>query len=236
MSIYQNEDLPGYFPLLAAGLGTAYIWGGRVADAVPLLTQAIEQTMATEMVRYQGWCQRSLGEAWMVAGRLEEAHALAGASAGARPCARRTWPPSGRLVPPRRHCDAARAPGVRAAEDSLIDRPSLVAEELGMRPLQAHCHRGLGALYATIGQRERAHTRVVRAAIAMYKSMAMMFWLPHTEAALAQVEKAITCGERVGKACRVTLHPIMLPHQAPLPIQPNRIDVQVCFWESRRPV
>jgi len=24
-----------------------------------------------------------------------------------------------------------------------------LAEELGMRPLQAHCHRGLGTLYAT---------------------------------------------------------------------------------------
>ena len=28
-----------------------------------------------------------------------------------------------------------------------------LAEELGMRPLQAHCHRGLGTLYATTGQR-----------------------------------------------------------------------------------
>jgi hypothetical protein len=28
------------------------------------------------------------------------------------------------------------------------------ATELGMRPLQAHCHRGLGTLYTTTGQRE----------------------------------------------------------------------------------
>src|SRR5262249_39849932 len=28
-----------------------------------------------------------------------------------------------------------------------------LAEELGMRPLQAHCHRGLGTLYAATGQR-----------------------------------------------------------------------------------
>ena len=31
-----------------------------------------------------------------------------------------------------------------------------LAEELGMCPLQAHCHRGLGTLYATAGQREQA--------------------------------------------------------------------------------
>jgi hypothetical protein len=56
-----------------------------------------------------------------------------------------------------------------------------------MRPLQAHCHRGLGTLYATIGQREQARTEL-STAIEMYTSMAMTFWLPQTAAALAQVE------------------------------------------------
>ena len=62
-----------------------------------------------------------------------------------------------------------------------------LAEELGMRPLQAHCHRGLGTLYATTGQREQART-ALSTAIEMYQSMEMTFWLPETEAALAQVE------------------------------------------------
>jgi tetratricopeptide (TPR) repeat protein len=61
------------------------------------------------------------------------------------------------------------------------------AAELGMRPLQAHCHRGLGTLYAVTGQQEQART-ALSTAIAMYQSMAMTFWLPQTEAALAQVE------------------------------------------------
>src|SRR5262249_44655028 len=62
-----------------------------------------------------------------------------------------------------------------------------LAEELGMRPLQAHCHRGLGTLYAAIGQQEPARV-ALSSAIEMYKSMDMTFWLPQTEAALAQVE------------------------------------------------
>ena len=62
-----------------------------------------------------------------------------------------------------------------------------LAEELGMRPLQAHCHRGLGTLYATTGQREQART-ALSTAIEMYRAMEMTFWLPQTEAALAQVE------------------------------------------------
>ena len=63
-----------------------------------------------------------------------------------------------------------------------------LAEALGMRPLQAHCHRGLGTLYAAAGQWEQART-ALSTAIEMYTSMAMTFWLPETEAALAQVEE-----------------------------------------------
>ena len=62
-----------------------------------------------------------------------------------------------------------------------------LAEEVGMRPLQAHCHRGLGILYTTIGQQAQARTEL-SAAIEMYQSMEMTFWLPQTETALAQVD------------------------------------------------
>jgi hypothetical protein len=56
-----------------------------------------------------------------------------------------------------------------------------------MRPLQAHCQRGLGTLYATTGQREQART-ALSTAVDMYRAMEMTFWLPETEAALAHVE------------------------------------------------
>ena len=56
-----------------------------------------------------------------------------------------------------------------------------------MRPLQTHCHRGLGTLYATLGQQEQARAEL-SAAIVLYCAMDMTFWLPQTEAALAQVE------------------------------------------------
>ena len=62
-----------------------------------------------------------------------------------------------------------------------------LAEELGMRPLQAHCHLGLGTLYAATGQRAQARTEL-STAIALYRAMDMTFWLPQTEAALAQVD------------------------------------------------
>jgi tetratricopeptide (TPR) repeat protein len=62
-----------------------------------------------------------------------------------------------------------------------------LAEELGMRPLVAHCHRGLGMLYAATGQQEQARS-TLSTAIAMYRDMDMTFWLPETEAVPAQVE------------------------------------------------
>jgi predicted ATPase len=62
-----------------------------------------------------------------------------------------------------------------------------LAEERGMRPLQAHCHHGLGRLYAETGQREQARAELFTAS-ELYRSMAMTFWLPQVEAALAQME------------------------------------------------
>ena len=68
-------------------------------------------------------------------------------------------------------------------------RALTLAEELGMRPLQAHCHRGLGTLYRQTGQIEQARDELSKA-IEMYREMEMSFWVPETGAALAAVEGA----------------------------------------------
>jgi tetratricopeptide (TPR) repeat protein len=181
-----SADLPGHFPTMAGSLGAAYTLGGRVADAVALLTQAMAQTMSMERVGDEAFCHLSLGEAWARASLLEEAHALAEQT----------------LVLARAHQErgyqayALRLLGEIASRRDLPEVTSAeahyrqalaLAEELGMRPLQAHCYRGLGTLYAHMSQREQART-ALSTAIEMYQSMEMTFWLPQTEAALAQVE------------------------------------------------
>ena len=55
-----------------------------------------------------------------------------------------------------------------------------------MRPLQAHCHLGLGTLYLKTGLQEPARAELTTA-LALYRAMDMTFWLPQVEAALAQV-------------------------------------------------
>jgi len=62
-----------------------------------------------------------------------------------------------------------------------------LADELGMRPLMAHCHLGLGRLYGQTGRREPARAALATA-IDLYRTMDMAFWLPQAEAVLAQVE------------------------------------------------
>ena len=62
-----------------------------------------------------------------------------------------------------------------------------LAEALGMHPLQAHCHLGLGTLYGKVGQWQQARAHL-STAIEIYRAMEMTFWLPQAEAALAQVE------------------------------------------------
>jgi hypothetical protein len=70
-------------------------------------------------------------------------------------------------------CDPSEA---RPAEAHYRQALAL-AEELGMRPLQAHCHLSLGTLYSQIGQAERA-SAALAAAIDLYRTMEMTFWLP----------------------------------------------------------
>jgi tetratricopeptide (TPR) repeat protein len=182
----QDADLPAYFPLIAAVLGAAYTLGGRLADAVPLLTQALEQTTATEMVNLQAFCRLALGEAQALAGHLEEAHVLVeGTLAYARDHQERdTQAYALRLLG---DIAARREPPERDQAGGYYRQALALAEELGMRPLQAHCHRGLGMLYAATGQREQARAEL-STAVDLYQAMEMTFWLPQAEAALAQVD------------------------------------------------
>jgi tetratricopeptide (TPR) repeat protein len=81
---------------------------------------------------------------------------------------------------------ASRAsPAVEEAE-AHYQQTLILTEELGMRPLQAHCHRGLGMLYAKVGHWDQAHAEL-SPAIDLYRTMEMTFWLPEAEAALAEV-------------------------------------------------
>jgi Flp pilus assembly protein TadD len=59
-----------------------------------------------------------------------------------------------------------------------------LADELEMRPLQAHCYLGLGKLYRRTGRLDEARAELATA-VAMFREMGMAFWLPEAERELA---------------------------------------------------
>jgi tetratricopeptide (TPR) repeat protein len=179
----HEADSPALFLIVAAALGAAYSLAGRVADAMSLLTQALEQTMAT-MTGLQALCSLSLGEARLWAGHLEEAQALAERALALTRAHQERGHEAYALRLLGEIAAHRGSPDVDAAEAHYRQALAL-AEELGMRPLQAHCHRDLGTLHAKIGWREQARA-ALSAAIALYRAMDMTFWLPQAEAALAQ--------------------------------------------------
>ena len=184
VSLCQDANLPRFFPLMAAALGAAYTLGGRIADAIPLLTQAMEQMAAPEPVAFQALCRLSLGEAHALAGRLEEAHALA---ERALALAHEHQERGNQAYALRLLGEIAAhsvPPEVEPAE-AFYRQAIALADELGMRPLLAHCHYGLGILYNRVGCPEQARTEL-SAAIELYRAMEMTFWLERAEIALVQ--------------------------------------------------
>jgi tetratricopeptide (TPR) repeat protein len=173
--------------MTASTLGMAYTLCGRGADAVPLLMLAREQTMATGRVTFQALCSLSLGRAYVWAGLLQEAHALAEETLTVA-CAHQERGHQAWTLHLLGDIAVRHEPPNTVLAEAHYRQARALADELGMRPLLAHCHRGLGTLYVTTGQREQARAEL-STAIALYRAMDMTFWLPQAEAALAQVEE-----------------------------------------------
>jgi tetratricopeptide (TPR) repeat protein len=176
-------DQPLLLYISSSALGYAYVLAGRVSDALPLLEQSVAtEAMGVMRSRVHVW----LSETYLRLGRLDKALALAMRSLEiCRMQARQgdqAW--TLRLLG---EIHARCQPSASEPAEAAYREALTLAEALGMRPLQAHCHYGLGTLYASIGQQEQARAEL-SLAMEMYRGMEMTFWLPETEAALAQVE------------------------------------------------
>jgi tetratricopeptide (TPR) repeat protein len=172
---------------IAGGLGEAYAHTGHVTEGLALLEEARRNDLRTGRLGGSYVTHlRQLSAVYLLAGRCEEAwqHACQ-ALDRARALKARGEEAFALCQLGAVHAHTS-PPDVSQAEACYREALTL-AEALGMRPLQAHCHRGLGTLYATTGQREQAHAEL-STAIDLYRAMDMTFWLPQAEAALARVE------------------------------------------------
>jgi tetratricopeptide (TPR) repeat protein len=174
-----------YLRAIATGLGTAVALQGRLAEGGTLLEEAITGGNRTGALHGQAHRLAWLSEVCRLAGRGEEAWQYARqALTQARQYRERANEALAlhQLGVVQAHADP---PDTEQAEAHY--RQALVlAEELGMRPLVAHCHLGLGRLYHQTGRGEPA-CAALTIAIDLYRAMAMTFWLPQAEAAMASL-------------------------------------------------
>jgi tetratricopeptide (TPR) repeat protein len=186
LDLAQGVHIRFLAPYVAAPLGAAYTLAGRTAEALPLLEQAIEQAVAMRTMYDLAQRVVWLSEAYLLAGRLDEAYTQAQRALDfARAHQERGHEAYAlRLLG---EVAAHRTPTEAEQAEAHYRQALVLAEELGMRPLQAHCHLGLGTLYLALGRREQARI-AVSSAIALYHDMDMTFWLPQAEAAMTQTE------------------------------------------------
>ena len=162
------------------GLGEARAACGDTVEALPLLEQAVERAAS---IRFTGGLYSALGA-------LGNGYLLAGRPADARQTAERL------LVLTRatgnRYSESealrilgevhARANPTEASHAEASYRQALaIAEQIGTRPLAAHCHLGLGKLYRRAGKQQEAQEHLTIAAT-MYHEMGMQSWLERVEA------------------------------------------------------
>ena len=177
LAIVEASGFQTWLGTITSSLGHAYSLSGRLAEALPLLERAVSLKVGYYRLRW-GY----LAEAYAKSGRDQKARQFAerffqrARETGAR--AQEAWALRllGEIASLRHPPDAAEAE--RRYREGLA-----LAEDIGMRPLLAHCHLGLGRLYAATGARSEARSHLSTAA-ALLREMDMRPWLEEAEAAL----------------------------------------------------
>src|SRR5215470_10601875 len=178
----QEWNLAGLSAMCTGNLGYAFALSGRISEGISLLEHAVS-AIDTAHEAYQPLFLGFLGEAYDLGGRAEDALELAGRALtlarerGQR--GREAW--ALRLLgeitahrDPSEHAD-------RHYRDALR-----LAENLGMRPVVAHCHLGLGRLYRRSDRADQARDHLATAAT-MYREMEMLRWLLQTEMVMSEL-------------------------------------------------
>jgi len=175
-------QVPLLFPFFAMFLGSAYGLAGRPAEAITLLERAWARTVAMPFKSIQALLAAHLAEEHLRNGRVDDALTLATQAVElARQRQERgheAWAlrALGEVALAQAPLDAARAEGA-------FRQASALAGELGMRPLAAQCHVGLGTLHRRTGDGSRAREHLGRA-LGLFQDMAMGRWAARTRAAL----------------------------------------------------
>jgi class 3 adenylate cyclase/tetratricopeptide (TPR) repeat protein len=171
-----------FLGFLMPHLSVAQTLTGRPNDILPRLEAFVEKAETNGFFHFHPLRLLALGQCYLAAGRIADA----GVSArSALEMARRQGEKAQEAWILRLLGEIAshrEGVGVEAAK-AHYDQASILARELGMRPLVAHCHLGLGRIYRRTGKPEQAQEHLT-IATTMYREMGMPFWLAQAEAAM----------------------------------------------------
>ncbi|MFI5328371.1 MAG: hypothetical protein ACHQ7H_19210, partial [Candidatus Rokuibacteriota bacterium] len=180
LTLCRTLTVPVALPLIACALGAAYSLSGRARDAIALLEEGNREGLAIGRMGGHSLVVVRLGEAYLRAGRLDEADETARrALLMAREKSERGHEAYalhllGEVV-------TRRTPGDAGAADAAFRQASALAEELSMRPLLAHCHVSRARLECRAGRTASAR-QLFGAATAAFRELEMPFWLERAEA------------------------------------------------------
>jgi tetratricopeptide (TPR) repeat protein len=180
-----SDDKASLGPI-AGDLGEAYAHTGRLAKGLALLEEARRHDLRTGALGGDYVAHlRQLSAVYLLAGRVDEAFQHACQALDLARQLKASGEEAHALFQLANvHAHARRPDGAQA--EACYREALTLAEELGMRPLQAHCHLGLGTLYTQLDRPAQARAEL-SIAIKLYRAMQMTFWLPGAEAALAQI-------------------------------------------------
>ena len=168
----------------ATALGYGYALSNRLPEALSLLEDAVERAGANRIAgRYSLW-MAWLAETYLRTGRVDDASRLVDrALALARDHGERGNEVHILLLLAEIGAVVRTTEDAKEAETAyrfVVGR----AEELGMRPLVARCHLGLGRWYRSVGRLNDSR-QLLRAAVDLFRDMQMQTEVERTEAELA---------------------------------------------------
>ena len=175
-------------PIALVAVGHVYAQSGRVEEGVSWLQRALAGYASAGIGYLRSMSMVQLGEAYLLAGQVEQAwdfgtRALAlAAERGER--GHEAW--AHRLLG--ETASYRDGPDASASETHYATSTAL-ALELGMRPLVAHCHFGLGKLQGRMGQQQA--TENLTTAMGLFQDMGMRFWFEKTEAEMQALADAV---------------------------------------------
>jgi len=186
LRIADGREMPGQSYIVASFLGHAYAHAGHLEAALPILDRAVREIseLGSRAASYPPLAPY-IAAGYLLVGRPDLASGTARLGLQLSRERKERGGQADNLRVLGEIASGSDHPERKRAEDHYCSALAL-GTELGMRPLVAHCHLGLGKLYRRTDKRQQAREHL-STATTMYRDMGMTYWLEKAEAETADL-------------------------------------------------